>query len=47
MRPRKKVKKQKVVTIVFPTTFILRPFALKRPLLPQMTVENEQNFSIL
>ena len=42
MRPRKKVKKQKIFKIAFPTTFILRPFGLKRPLLPQMPIENEQ-----
>ena len=42
MHLRKKVKKQKIFKIAFPTTFILRPFGLKRPLLPQMTIENEQ-----
>ena len=42
MRPRKKVKKQKIFKIAFPTTFILRPFGLKRPLLPQIPIENEQ-----
>ena len=37
-----KVIKQKIFKIAFPTTFILRPFGLKRPLLPQMPIENEQ-----
>ena len=35
-------KNKKIFKIAFPTTFIIGPFALKRPLLPQMTVENEQ-----
>ena len=42
MHLRKKVKKQKIFKIAFPTTFILQPFGLKRPLLPQMPIENEQ-----
>ena len=42
MRHRKKVIKQKIFRIVFPTTLTEVLVALKCPLLPQMTVENEQ-----
>ena len=42
MRPRKKVIKQKVFRIAFPTNYPAVLVALKCPLLPQMTVENEQ-----
>ena len=42
MRPRKKVIKQKVFRIAFSTNYTAVLVALKCPLLPQMTVENEQ-----